>query len=264
MVKYKCDAWGNHSACNPDGRVNNSETFIGNINPFRYKGYYYDTDTDMYYCKSRYYVPELGRFISSDSIEYLDPSNINGMNLYAYCYNDPVNNVDSSGCFAISAIIIGAVIGTIAGLISQVVSDFCSNFLSHGLDFSSWEMSSWQTYVGTAIGEAIGGGAGIVIATVVSFVGGSIGNVVSQYVSYGEIQPLPAFIQGGYSAIVNGFMSAVFSKAALTIAPSWIERFCDIAGLSAFGVSVGSYFAYYSLNANKLRKKKIKKMIGER
>ncbi len=36
VVKYKCDAWGNHSACNPDGRVNNSETFIGNINPFRY------------------------------------------------------------------------------------------------------------------------------------------------------------------------------------------------------------------------------------
>ena len=36
VVKYNCDAWGNHSACNPDGRVNNSETFIGNINPFRY------------------------------------------------------------------------------------------------------------------------------------------------------------------------------------------------------------------------------------
>ena len=88
VVKYNCDAWGNHSACNPDGRVNNSETFIGNINPFRYKGYYYDTDTEMYYCKNRYYNPVLRRFISPDSIEYLDPSNINGMNLYAYCYNE--------------------------------------------------------------------------------------------------------------------------------------------------------------------------------
>ncbi len=97
VVKYKCDAWGNHSACNPDGRVNNSETFIGNINPFRYKGYYYDTDTEMYYCKNRYYNPVLRRFISPDSIEYLDPNNINGMNLYAYCGNDPVNRYDPTG-----------------------------------------------------------------------------------------------------------------------------------------------------------------------
>lgn len=59
----------------------------------------------------------------------------------------------------------------------------------------------------------------------------------------------------------SGFMSAVFSKTGLTMANRMIERFCDISGLSAFGVSVSSYFAYYSLNANKLRKKK---MIGER
>ena len=54
-------------------------------------------DTEMYYCKSRYYNPVLGRFISPDSIEYLDPSSINGMNLYAYCGNDPVNRYDPMG-----------------------------------------------------------------------------------------------------------------------------------------------------------------------
>ena len=45
----------------------------------------------MYYCNSRYYAPELCRFISPDSIEYLDLESINGLNLYAYCGNDPVN-----------------------------------------------------------------------------------------------------------------------------------------------------------------------------
>lgn len=52
-------------------------------------------------------------------------------------------------------------------------------------------------------------------------------------------------------------MCAVFSKMGLTKSKKWIEKFCDIVRLSAFGVSVSSYFAYYSLNANELRKKKI-------
>ena len=56
-----------------------------------YKGYYYDVETKVYYCNSRYYSPELCRWISPDSIEYLDPESINGLNLYVYCNNDPVN-----------------------------------------------------------------------------------------------------------------------------------------------------------------------------
>ena len=61
------------------------------------RGYYYDTETKLYYLKSRYYDPEVGRFISVDGIEYLDPETINGLNLYAYCGNNPVMNVDSNG-----------------------------------------------------------------------------------------------------------------------------------------------------------------------
>lgn len=51
----------------------------------------------MYYCKSRYYSPLLCRFISPDSIDYLDPNSINGLNLYAYCGNNPIIYADSSG-----------------------------------------------------------------------------------------------------------------------------------------------------------------------
>ena len=56
-------------------------------------------ETRMYYCKSRYYVPQWCRWLTADSIDYLDPASIVGLNLYAYCYNDPVNFVDPSGCF---------------------------------------------------------------------------------------------------------------------------------------------------------------------
>ena len=70
---------------------------IGVINPFRYKGYYYDVETQLFYCNSRYYSPELCRWISPDSIDYLDPESINGLNLYCYCGNNPIMYADSSG-----------------------------------------------------------------------------------------------------------------------------------------------------------------------
>ena len=56
--------------------------------------YYYDSETNMYYCKSRYYVPEWCRWLNADSIDYLEPESLSGMNLFAYCGNDPVNCVD--------------------------------------------------------------------------------------------------------------------------------------------------------------------------
>ena len=78
----------------------------------------------MFYCNSRYYNPEWGRWISPDSIEYLDPQSINGLNLYCYCFNDPINYADPSGCFTVLAFILGlsALVGTgltIAGAASD-------------------------------------------------------------------------------------------------------------------------------------------------
>ena len=68
VAKYEYDAWGGCKVCNADGSENTSETFIGNINPFRYKSYYYDSETKLYYLISRYYDPETGRFISPDRL----------------------------------------------------------------------------------------------------------------------------------------------------------------------------------------------------
>ena len=97
VVKYKYDAWGNHAILDANGIDINDASHIGNINPFRYRGYYYDTETGLYYLKSRYYDPETGRFITIDDISYIDPETINGLNLYAYCGNNPVMRTDSQG-----------------------------------------------------------------------------------------------------------------------------------------------------------------------
>ena len=89
VVQYSYTSYG---VCSISGN-----TSLGNENPFRYKGYYYDVETSLYYLNTRYYDPEIGRFISPDSVDYLDPTTINGLNLYAYCGNDPVNYADPSG-----------------------------------------------------------------------------------------------------------------------------------------------------------------------
>ncbi len=97
VASYIYDAWGNHQVLDASGIENTSADFIGNINPYRYRGYLYDTDSGLYYCNARYYSPELCRWISPDSIEYLDSNTIGGLNLYCYCMNNPINYVDPSG-----------------------------------------------------------------------------------------------------------------------------------------------------------------------
>ena len=69
---------------------------LGKNNPFRYRGYVYDEETGFYYLQSRYYNPEVGRFISSDVL-LSTGQGVLGHNAYAYCLNDPVNMIDYSG-----------------------------------------------------------------------------------------------------------------------------------------------------------------------
>lgn len=99
VVTYKYDAWGNHKVYDSSNAENTSSSFIGNINPFRYKGYYYDVETDWYYLQSRYYSPLFSRFINMDHTLYLEPGNVDGINLFAYCANNPIHGVDPSGKF---------------------------------------------------------------------------------------------------------------------------------------------------------------------
>ncbi|MBQ7374137.1 MAG: RHS repeat-associated core domain-containing protein, partial [Clostridia bacterium] len=84
------------------------------------RGYYYDTETNLYYLKTRYYDSSVGRFISPDSVDFITADKINGLNLYAYCANNPIMNVDPTGKFLIALILgIGAIIG---GIIGGIVS----------------------------------------------------------------------------------------------------------------------------------------------
>ena len=86
VVKYSYDSWGKVTI-NTISSLHPSARF----NPFMYKGYIYDVETNLFLVTSRYYSPELGRFIQPADVSSLNPSSINGLNLYAYANNNPIS-----------------------------------------------------------------------------------------------------------------------------------------------------------------------------
>ena len=89
---YDYDAWGKVSENSTDKDTQN----IAEINPIRYRGYYYDSETGLYYLKSRYYDPAVKRFLNADGLISTGIEDV-CKNMFAYCKNDPVNMADSSG-----------------------------------------------------------------------------------------------------------------------------------------------------------------------
>ena len=82
VAQYTYDAWGKViSVTDASGAAQTSSGFIGNINPIRYRGYYYDSETGLYYLQSRYYDPETGRFVNADGELTELGGNIQGHNL---------------------------------------------------------------------------------------------------------------------------------------------------------------------------------------
>ena len=114
VVRYTYDSWGRVMSIT--GSM--SET-LGKKNPFRYRGYYYDTETGLYYLKNRYYDPEIRRFISADDtgIVVVSPRLLKEKNLYLYCDNNPVARVDIEGHFWITAALVGFATSTVGKMI---------------------------------------------------------------------------------------------------------------------------------------------------
>lgn len=155
IVEYEYDAWGRIlSIKDGNGQEITNPSHIAHINPFRYRSYYYDEETKLYYLNSRYYNPEWGRFISSDSMTKAPGTSVLSTNMYAYCENNPIINSDETGEWFGKTIanIAAAFIGAVAGVISQVVTDVVSSVMSRSV-----KISNYQTYIGAAVGGIVGG-----------------------------------------------------------------------------------------------------------
>ena len=97
-ASYDYDAWGNCTV------YDSSDAAIGDLNPLRYRGYYYDAETGFYYLQSRYYDFANCRFINADTFATTDANGFLSANMFAYCENNPVSNSDSEGEFPIQVV----------------------------------------------------------------------------------------------------------------------------------------------------------------
>ena len=222
--EYEYDGWGKcvEKELSPEKNTE-IDTFVLHNNPFRYRGYYYDVETQLYWVSSRYYSPELCRWISPDSIEYLDPESINGLNLYAYCGNDPINKYDPTGHFGIWALVAITAASMLIGGTAQLVSNAMAGKTGSEL---------WRGVAGAAVGAGVNalalclamptGGASLFIAAGASAIAQTGVDTLETVIRGEEVDVGQTFIDLGLNFVTTLAGNYLGGKMIPTN-PGWIQ-----------------------------------------
>lgn len=223
VASYAYDAWGKVLAVN-----NYTADNIGDLNPIRYRSYYYDVETGLYYLNSRYYDPEVGRFINADTTDVLENAqyNINGLNLYAYCDNNPVVGRDDEGdmsfwkklAIAAAVVVAVAVVAAVVCATAGTAAPLCA---------------AGTVLVGAAKGAAIGA----VVGAATGAATGAVQGAVEGYQETGTLEgtlrgmgrgAMKGAVEGAKDGLISGMVSGAFAGAAMSMSGN--PMFCFVAG----------------------------------
>ena len=191
-AEYAYDAWGTmYITLDTEG--------VGSLNPFRYRGYYMVSCIGLYYLTTRFYDYMTGRFLNADvpSICFDDGLKVpEGCNLYSYCRNNPIMNVDPSGHVAISLLLIGFFVGAAVGFGGSVVSQGITN----GWDNINWWQAGFDALIGGITGLIGGSGIGtigsMISGGVLGFAGSVGGDLISNGGDFGKVNWGKAIVMG--------------------------------------------------------------------
>ena len=154
VVEYSYDVWG--KVLSVTGSMADT---IGQINSLRYRGYYYDIETGFYLTGTRYYDPEIGRFINADGVISGTGESVQGYNLFAYCFNNPVNMSDPSGNWpkwATKLVAAVAVVAVVAAVAAVTVATAGAGTAIAAVAVGAAKGAAIGFAVGAASGAAIG------------------------------------------------------------------------------------------------------------
>lgn len=197
VVHYVYDAYGNIVDIDSESGYST----LAEINSYRYRGYRYDSEISMYYLNSRYYNPEVGRFINSD-VMLGQTKDLSSTNMYLYCANNPIMYVDEDGKFwnIAAGFIIGGLISATVSIASQLITTGEVDLVQTGIAFLAGGASGALAATGIGLAGSIIANAGI----------GGVTDTVSQLASTGsfaELDPISivaSTIMGGVAGWIGG------------------------------------------------------------
>jgi len=246
VASYNYDPYGNILTATGD---------LADINPLRYRGYVYDSEISLYYVSSRYYDPEIGRFINADDIDYLgaDGSPLSN-NLFAYCTNNPVNRFDVNGNWSLpnwAKVVIGAVATVAAvavtvatggaaapvliGVAVSTIGGAAVSAVNHRVTTGSWEGAGKAALDGAADGFMTGGlcalGGSVVGGAARTIKNAKSGITIGKMGTFEDVAALAK--TGHYSGLkeFNFIKNVAGQKAAETI--GWWQNKCVVKGVMA-------------------------------
>ena len=254
--RYAYDTWGNLiGTYDYYGYQITTPTHIGYTNPIRYRGYLYDAETGFYYLQSRYYDPNIGRFISMDDVSYLGADGtVLSYNSFAYCINDPINRYDSYGNWSMpnwAKVVIGAVatvaavtitvatggaaLPVVASVIMSTISSAAISAVNHRVTTGSWEGVVQAAFDGAADGLMWGGlsafGGSVIGGAVRTIKNAKSGITIGKTGTFEDVAALTKTRR--YSGLKEfKFIKKTFgTKAAETV--GWWQNKCVVKGVMA-------------------------------
>ena len=217
VVSYVYDSWG--KLISTSGSLADT---IGSQNPFRYRGYYYDRETGWYYLQSRYYDPEIGRFINPDNISLASGSlkSVVNKNMYAYCDNSPIICEDTEGEFW--HLVAGAAVGALLSGASQLISNIAS-----GREWHEGMVSA--VAVGAVTGFISVTGFGPVIQGVGNTLASAGGDILQQGIDKGfnnidYVQTAKVTVYAGITNTIGGFIGGELTYGKKEKAKALIKK----------------------------------------
>ncbi|MDO4337443.1 MAG: RHS repeat-associated core domain-containing protein [Eubacteriales bacterium] len=202
VVKYTYDSWG--KVISITGSLAGT---VGVQNPFRYRGYYYDNETEMYYLRNRYYDPEIRRFISADDIELIktSPMELANKNLYAYCDNNPDAREDSDGKFW-ELVAVAAVVGAVANIVSTTIATAVTG---------QWEDYGWSDVFVAGVSGAVNA-----IPYVGKVASGAISGIYTGVTMFLENKNQISVGEAFFCGVVSGVCTSVSISNLVGLEPS--------------------------------------------
>ena len=210
---YTYDAWGKligitNSAGTSIINKQTTSTSLANLNPLRYRGYYYDNETGFYYLQSRYYDPAVRRFINADVYASTDSSDAIACNMFAYCGNNPTSRSDETGDFW--NFVIGAVVGAVVNAVTTAVSAVKEGGWEALSEGKTWAKIGVSAATGAINGAVAASGLGIFAQAGISAVTSAVGDIANQWIDTGSLKKVN-YARTLHNGLVAGGVSVVGS-----------------------------------------------------